>query len=68
MAKPETLNLQVSYADAELLQEALADAIRYRSTDRLGDMKTRFDYRTLLTSISLQMHSHVKSANANKSA
>lgn len=62
MAKPETLNLQISYADAELLQEALADAIRYRSTDRLGDMKTRFDYRTLLTSLSLQIHANVKAA------
>lgn len=62
MAKPETLNLQISYADAELLQEAIADAIRYRSTDRLGDMKTRFDYRTLLTSLSLQIHANVKAA------
>lgn len=60
MAKPETLNLQLSYAECELLTEALADAIRYRSADRLGDVKVRFDYRHLLTSIHFQMHRHGK--------
>lgn len=64
MAKPETLNLQLSYAECELLQEALADAIRYRSKDPIEDIKTRFDYRTLLTSLNFQIHANAKAANS----
>ena len=58
MEKPVLLSL--SLVEFELLQEALYDAMRHHASPAPCCIKTRYDYRTLLTNISIQRRDHAR--------
>lgn len=50
----EKVQLSLTLAEYELLTEAMADAIKKRSSPAPEDVKIRFDYRSLQTSMAIQ--------------
>ena len=61
------IQLSLSLVEFELLQEALYDAMRLHASPAPCCIKTRYDYRSLLTNISIQKRDNAKFSFIDKS-